>query len=64
MRVPTKPAMRLQPGEYLMRDGADDGAMILSVAYVAAHDTVMVRTAGQEHRYRLDDRVAALPRDE
>ena len=61
MHVPTKPAVRLKPGEYLVDK---DGAMILSVAYVATFDTVTVKTAKQEHRFRLNDRVAVLPRDE
>ena len=61
MHVPTKPALRLKPGEYLMDK---DGAMILSVAFVASNDTVTVKTAKQEHKYRLNDRVAVLPRDE
>jgi hypothetical protein len=64
MRVPTKPAMRLKPGEYLVRDGVDEGVLVLAVAYVASRDSVTVRTTEQEHQYHLDDRVAALPRDE
>lgn len=62
MHVPTKQAVRLQPGELLVR--GDACVMILSVSYEMARDIVTVRTAEQEHRYRLNDRVAALPRDE
>lgn len=61
MHVPTKPAIRLKPGEYLVEK---DGAMILSVAFIASRDLVTVKTAKQEHKFRLNDRVAALPRDE
>lgn len=62
MRVPTKLALRLNPGEYLM-DG-EDAALILLVAYETARDVVTVKTAQASHRFRLHDRVAVMPRDE
>lgn len=63
MRVPMKQAVRLQPGELLVRED-DVTSMILMVSFAPARDTVTVKTAEREHEYRLGERVAALPRDE
>lgn len=63
MRVPTKQAVHLQPGELLVRED-DVASMILMVSFETARDTVTVKTADQDHEYRLCERVAALPRDE
>ena len=63
MHVPTKQAMRLQPGEMLV-NGNEVPSLILAVSYEMARDIVRVKTVDADHKYRLNERVAALPRDE
>jgi hypothetical protein len=63
MHVPTKQAVRLQPGELLVRKD-DATSMILMVSFETARDIVTVKTAEKDLKYRLHERVAALPRDE